>query len=510
MASGTSNSNYCRAKDPLTPTSQTLGLSLVARRAEAAGAPLQDAQESLEPVAVGRTLRLDVKLALELQAVVLSHAGCAAASAAFASELATALGCSRVSVGFVNGRDVRLRAVSHGGDQDLGGQGFAPLTAAMDEAIEQGLSLYLPVGATPVSAIRLAHSRVPRPGDGAIATVPIVHLGEGVGAVTLEWATPISGLEQLVEELEHVISLVGPVLHLMHLRDAPWTLRVSRRLRRGWQRLNSADGNKWRIGLVSGVIVLGLLTLVPVSYRVGGKARIEGESQRALVTPADGFLKAVSVRPGDRVKKDQLLVELADQDLLLEQRKWQGEQAQQDNAYATALAGSDRAAMMIALAKADEARANLGLVEAQLQRARITAPFDGVVMEGDLTQSLGAPVQRGKVLMVLAPGDSRRVTIEIDERDIGDVRVGQPGRLSLSALPWDALPVRVTRIAPIAHAVDGANVFDVETEVTGDAARIRPGLEGIAKIEVGRRTLAWAWLHRAVDWLRMSTWAWVG
>jgi Barrel-sandwich domain of CusB or HlyD membrane-fusion len=461
-----------------------------------------------EPVTGLRARHLE--LALKLQAVTLSHARCPAASTAFASELATALRCSRVSIGFVDGRDVRLRAVSHGGDEGLSGEAFDPISAAMDEALEQGISLYLPVGTTAVSAIRLAHSRVLNSGGGTIATVPIVHLGDGVGAVTLEWSARLTAIDTVVQELEHVVSLVGPVLYLMHLRDAPLTVRASQMLRRGWQRLRSPSGVKWRVGLVAGISALALLTLLPVSYRVGGKARIEGESQRALVAPIDGFLKTSAVRPGDRVKKNQLLIELADQDLLLEQRKWESERAQQDNAYTTALATSERAAMMIALAKADEARANLGLIESQLQRIRITAPFDGVVLQGDLSQSLGAPVQRGKVLMTLAPGDSYRVVVEIDERDIADIRVGQKGHLSLSALPWDALPVLVTRITPIARAVDGANVFDVETEVTAEAARIRPGLEGVAKIEVGQHSLAWAWLHRAADWVRMATWAWFG
>ena len=41
---------------------------------------------------------------------------------------------------------------------------------------------------------------------------------------------------------------------------------------------------------------------------------------------------------------------------------------------------------MIHHAKAAEAQAQLALVEHQLQRARIRAPFDGVVIKGDLSQ----------------------------------------------------------------------------------------------------------------------------
>ena len=51
--------------------------------------------------------------------------------------------------------------------------------------------------------------------------------------------------------------------------------------------------------------------------------------------------------------------------------------------------------------------------------------FDGIVIKGDLSQNLGAPVQRGEVLMVLAPNDSFRLILEVDEADIAAVRPGQ-------------------------------------------------------------------------------------
>lgn len=447
-------------------------------------------------------------LALRLQAAVLSHAHCAPAATAFASEMAAAFGCTRVSLGFALGGSARLKAVSHGGDQGLHGEAFDPIAAAMDEALEQGRSVALPVAAHAASAIRFAHAKLLQAQGGAVASIPLVYLQDGVGAVTLEWPARPPRFELALVELEHLVSLVGPVIYLMHLRQAPLRVRAQRALGLAWQRLKSPAGARLRWAAAAGALALLGLALVPTAYRVGGNARIEGKAQRALVAPVDGFLKSAAVRPGDPVKQGQVLIELADQDLLLEHRKWASELSQQESAYATALARAERSAMVIALSKADEARARLGLAEAQLARSRIVAPFDGVVLQGDLSQGLGAPVERGKVLMTVAPGLSHRVVVEIDERDIADVRVGQAGSLSLSALPWEALPIRVTRVTPIAKSVEGANVFEVESEVTAGTERLRPGLEGVAKIEVGRQTLSWAWFHRLADWLRLSVWRW--
>ena len=165
--------------------------------------------------------------------------------------------------------------------------------------------------------------------------------------------------------------------------------------------------------------------------------------------------------------------------------------------------------LVIALARADEARAHLALVDADLARTRIVAPFAGVVVEGDLSQALGAPTERGKLLMQLAPLKRYRVVVQVDERDIDSARTGQTGTLALSALPWETLAIKVSRITPLAHAVEGQNVFDVECEVEADAARFRPGLEGVAKIEVGSAPLAWIWFHRFADWARLTAWTWV-
>ena len=444
-------------------------------------------------------------LALSLQATVLSHAHAREAATAFASELAAGRGSTRVSVGFVRNGMVQLYAVSHGSSEDLDRPVFSGLVAAMDEAVQQGASVHWPAEGAP--AIRQAHRALLADRGGAVVTVPIVYLGWAVGAVTCEWNTLPEDLPTLRAEIENHVSLAGPVLHLMHQRALPWHRRTADALRQRVHRLRQGQGRGLAVGLLIGALALAALLAWPVDHRVGGRARVQGEQQRSVVAPQDGFLKAVHARPGDRVQPGQLLAELADQDLLLQQRRWTSELSQHENAYAGALARADRAAMVIALARADEARAHLSLVAGELERARIVAPFAGVVVDGDLTQSLGAPVERGRELMLLAPLDRYRVIVQVDERDIAAVQPGQSGRLSLSALPWDTLPVRVQRITPLDQSVEGRNVFEVETDITADLQRIRPGLQGVAKLDVGRASLGWVLFHRVTDWMRLTAWS---
>ena len=68
-----------------------------------------------------------------------------------------------------------------------------------------------------------------------------------------------------------------------------------------------------------------------------------------------------------------------------------------------AKASREFAQLRILEAQLGQTEAQLALVSENLKRTRITAPYRGVVITGDLSQSLGAPVERGEVLFEIAP-----------------------------------------------------------------------------------------------------------
>jgi multidrug resistance efflux pump len=168
---------------------------------------------------------------------------------------------------------------------------------------------------------------------------------------------------------------------------------------------------------------------------------------------------------------------------------------------------ADRTQFVIAQAKSDEVRAQLGLLEQRLSRSRVLAPFDAIVIEGDLSQSIGAPIEKGEVLLTIAPADQFRLIVEVDERDIANIRVDEDGVLALAALPNDTLSFKVERITPVAKSRDGRNFFEVEGKLNSVPASMRPGLQGVAKIRSIDRSLMWIWTHRFVDWMRIAVWS---
>jgi hypothetical protein len=465
-------------------------------------------------------------LVLGVQAELLSAASRAVAAQRWVDTLAKSGEHERVALAFTEfGRSAtgpRLDKIylSGGVSNDPGSSVVRGLLTAMHEALDQRAHLLTPpVEFEAVPRIRAAQLQLldHSSGGGSVACVLLSAAADQADSAMATTSAPMGvlcvqrGAKQSrltaadMAAFQHLAAFGGPVLQLLDERD----YRIKQRLMRWWQRERALGFKRWRVaGAALAVSLLAGLTLWPADLNVSGHARVEGSVQRMLSAPVAGFLKQVHVRPGDVVKEGQLLLEMADQELLVERERWSSQLAQSDSTLAEA--NADRSQLVIGLAKSNEMQAQLDLVQSQLDRSQVRAPFDAVVVHGDLSQRLGAPLEQGAELMTLAPAGQYRVIVEVDEADIAKVSAGQAGSLALSALPWDSLPVRVARITPMATTLEGRNVFEVEAELTQHSAHLRPGLAGHARIHVGQRPLLVGWLMRGADRARTAWWSWFG
>lgn len=454
-----------------------------------------------------------------LQAPTL-QAGAQRLAAALAAE-----GCfDRVTVGVHESGRTRLIACSQGDVAQLPHELQPLLIGAMDEALEQSVALAWPATARlnrgPASPARpacqaevlLEHALLQRQVGGTVMTVPLGAAGEHHAAVCVERRdqplAPAPADDEL-QRLEALLVLAAPALRWLHIATEPAHRRAYRNLLVQWQRWRQPSKQRARRIGAAALLGFAFLLCVPLSDPVAGRARVEGAEQRVMPAPTDGFIKTAHVRPGDRVQAGAPLVDLLEADLQLERERWGSQLAQHENAYASSMARSDRVAAATSLARVSEAQAQLGLVDEQLARGRVTAPFDALVIQGDLSQSIGAPVRQGDTLMTLATSGRQRVIVEVDEVDIARVQPGQAGSLALSSLPWDRDELVVERIAPLAKAVDGRNVFEVVARLSTPREDVRPGLLGRAELQAGRAPLLWAWTRHTLLRLRVAVWAWL-
>jgi len=382
--------------------------------------------------------------------------------------------------------------------------------AAMDEAIDQGVILHGPTPA-PARHITLQHHQLADVLGAPVSTLPLPGGDRPLGAITLVWPTHEAHLRPDDQRLTELGRSLGPWLALLRTVEQPWIWGARERLGARWAgvvRPTTLRGRRLRAALLA-VTVAGALW--PAAHDVSGSARIEGGEQRQLSAPIDGFIERTQVQPGDTVKAGQTLFELASQDLTLTRDRWRSQIAQHESAYTAAMARSDRSEAALNLARLEEAQAQLALVEAELQRHRVNAPYDGVVVDGDLSQRIGAPVNQGAPLMTVARSGARRVIVEIDEHDIGRIAAGQTGHVRVSAWPWDAQRIRIESVTPLVQFREGRRVYDVRASfVDAPSDEFRPGLIGSARVLTGRSPWLWQATQGVAQRMRMWWWRWWG
>lgn len=454
--------------------------------------------------------RVRLKLILQLIAAFLERPNFKDAAAALVTETATLLGCDLVVLGLRKGSGMEVAAVSHTVQFDRRANLLRDTEAAMLEALDQGEPIVFPPDRDGRLAVTMSHAELAQmSGAGGVATFPLIQNGRQLGALTLQRAAGFRFDAPSVELLEGLASMVGPLIDLQRARSRSLPVHAADSVKGFWGKLVGPHHGGFKFGFAALVLLGVFLVFATGDYRVSADARIEGEIQRALTAPFQGYVRESRHRAGDIVKKGDVLARLDDRDLQLERTRLTALNEQLSKQYREAMAGRDRTKVLIVSAQADQARAQLALVEEQLGRVALVAPFDGVVVSGDLSQAHGAPLERGQVLFEIAPLDAYRVVLQVDEHDVAFLKAGQRGEMVLSSMPGNRLPIEVRKVMPVNTSKDGRNYFRVEAQFDVAAgARLRPGMEGVAKVAVDERRLIWIWTRNLVNWVRLKLWTW--
>jgi HlyD family secretion protein len=111
--------------------------------------------------------------------------------------------------------------------------------------------------------------------------------------------------------------------------------------------------------------------------------------------------------------------------------------------YTSRPGGSD---YVMAETQLNQARASLVSAQSRLSYTIITAPRDGILISRDVER--GNVVQPSNVLMKLSPSGDTELVVQIDEKNLGLIAIGQKALASADAFPRDTFPVEVIYINP--------------------------------------------------------------
>jgi len=448
----------------------------------------------------------------DLALAALSEADFGKSSLAVVNRLAQRFNCHQVLFGLEKGKTVRVETVSHSAWFEEKANLVNLAAQAMNEAFDQRSRIVVPEPESGATLITAACRRyLLDSGSRALCALPLEAGNRVAGVWLLERDEPFSDDE--LDVLDALTLTLGPILELKLSREESLFKHVRRSWSRLLRKLSDTSRPGYKLLAIAVALVLVILALYQTDYRVASQAVVEGATQRVAVAPFQGYIQSAPARAGDVVRAGQVLATLEDKDLRLEKLRWEAELEVSLRREQEAMAKGDRVEFRLASAQANQARAQLDLAQEKLTRVQVVAPFDGVVVRGDLSQQLGSPVEQGKVLFELAPLEAWRVVLKVDERDIADVHAGMPGELMLTSLPGQSFPFRVKKVTPVATAEDGRNYFRVEAGLTlkqgAPLPKLRPNMEGVGKVEASEQSLLWIWTHRLSDWLRLTLWRWM-
>ncbi len=454
---------------------------------------------------------LDFIDVIELIATTLTYDNFKTSTTAWVTELALQFSCSRVTYGLRAKSCSKVVAVSHSASFESRSNLISQIANTMDEAIDQDSAILFPTSETdnPYVTIEAKKLFVDH-GTEFVCTIPIVNLDEkkAFGAITLERSNGTPFDKKTIDRIKLISALMGPILDLKYKNSKGIIYKLKESLKIFLMNFMGKEHLLFKIFSLSLTVIVIASISIEGQYRVTANASLEGRIQRAVTSPIQGFISEVHVRTGDEVEAGALMASLDSKELELEKLTWASQKQQYAREYREALATGARSQARISKAQLDQAKAQINLVDEKLLRTKLHAPFSGWIVSGDLSQSLGIPVERGQILFEIAPLDDYRIIFQVDERDIIHIKLNQKGYVVLSGATGERFKFKITAITPVSSIQNGHNTFRVEAHLQVQSAQIRPGMQGIGKIDIDQRTLFWIWTHRFVEWVQIQIWRW--
>jgi hypothetical protein len=443
------------------------------------------------------------------------------------NDLAKQFAVDRVALGWVRNDRCVVQAISDIEHFDKRTAMVQKLAAAMDECLDQEQPVLFPAppeqgpGADVLLSQAIVHAHRELAAGNAklkVCSLPLRVDEEVVGVVSVESASDQPIDTATVELLQAAMDLVAPVMRIRRSDDR-WLAR------RAWD--SSVKGAAWFVGPkhtvwkvvgIAALCLVAFLALYRTTYAPSAEAVLEPRERRIVSAPFDGLVAALGpdIDLGKPVAAGQViaLLDTREYELGLADARGKIEQAQTQ----AAAARKAREAGKVAQAEQQErrARAEADLYEYRIQRSRIVAPFDGVIIAGDIKDRVGSTVKVGEQLVQVAQLDDIVVNARVDERDIALVKQAFDegrgrGRVATRGAPDDVMTFTVERIVPLSQPQEGKNVFEVRgrLEATPEQKRsLRPGIEGVAKLDTKEASLLWIGSRRILDQARLWLWWW--
>ncbi|WP_340159798.1 efflux RND transporter periplasmic adaptor subunit [uncultured Hoeflea sp.] len=212
-------------------------------------------------------------------------------------------------------------------------------------------------------------------------------------------------------------------------------------------------------------------------------ARLDTDKLEANVELARASLTASQARLTETTATYNEMNDSYERALLLEQKK-----VTTLEGLLKARAARDRAAAARKSAEADirVAEANLKISEANLGKACICSSIDGVVLERNVEvgQIVASSLQAPVLFTLAADLRNMELRVDIDEADIGKVKIGDQASFTVEAYQGRTFPAVISELRFAPKTVDGVVTYEAILSIDNADLLLRPGMTATSEIKV--------------------------
>ena len=142
-----------------------------------------------------------------------------------------------------------------------------------------------------------------------------------------------------------------------------------------------------------------------------------------------------------------------------------------------------------AIAQVAEAQANLSQAELNLEHTVIRAPVDGVVVSRnvDVGQTVAASLQAPTLFLIAQDLSKMQVDTNVDEADVGRVRVGQAVTFTVDSFPGQTFAGEVIQVRKAPQVVQNVVTYDVVVSAPNPDLKLLPGMTANARVVTDRQ-----------------------
>ena len=457
-----------------------------------------------------------LRMAMETLSAVNEHDKFAGAAMTMCNEVAPRWQCDRVSIGFLKGRYVHTEALSHTEKFSRKMKLVQDIESAMEECLDQDVEILYPSSNEATYIARSAKELSKQHGPMTVLSLPLRRAGEIVAVLTVERSIDLPFTLDEVEALRLTCDLCTARLANLYETGRWFGVQVAASARRALSQVVGPKHTWLKLGAMGICVCLTLMFLLKGTYKADASFVIEAQTERIVPAPFDGYIESVDVESGNIVVANQtVLARLETIDLESELMTKHAELRAAMTEADIAQSEGKIAEAQVAHAQADMAGSYIALLERRISEAEIKSPIDGTVIEAIPESNTRGSIQIGDAMFKVAPVESLRAELSVGEDRIADVimafdKADSEGKELRGELATEGDPGRyigfvVERINPVAETEEDKNVFKVRVRLD-ETSRTAPGMSGIAKIHVGRRSYAYIWTRKLVNWVRMKLW----